>query len=71
VRSSDDSPSPYTERGTGGEVLFLLASLVAWYVHGLFDYFYEFTPTYVAFWLIAGLAVATAGTATPPGEEAA
>lgn len=35
--------------------LALLASLVTWYVHGLFDYFYEFTPTYVAFWLIAGL----------------
>jgi hypothetical protein len=34
----------------------LAASLLAWYVHGLFDYFYEFTPTYVAFWLIAGLA---------------
>ena len=37
----------------------LLASLVAWYVHGLFDAFVEFTPTYVAFWLIAGLALST------------
>lgn len=37
--------------------LALAASLVAWYVHGLFDYFYEFTPTYVAFWLMAGLAL--------------
>jgi len=35
----------------------LVASLTAWFVHGLFDYFYEFTPTYVAFWFIAALAV--------------
>jgi hypothetical protein len=33
----------------------LVASLLAWYAHGFFDYFYEFTPTYVAFWLIVGL----------------
>ena len=35
----------------------LLGSLAAWYVHGLFDSFYEFTPTLLAFWLLAGLAV--------------
>jgi O-antigen ligase len=35
--------------------LALTASLLTWFVHGLFDYFYEFTPTYVAFWLVAGL----------------
>jgi hypothetical protein len=34
----------------------LAASLLAWYIHGALDYFYEFTPTFVAFWLIAGLA---------------
>jgi len=33
----------------------LVAALVAWYVHGFFDYFYEFTPTYVAFWLLVAL----------------
>lgn len=38
--------------------LALAGSLAAWFVHGLFDYFYEFTPTYVAFWLITGLALA-------------
>lgn len=35
----------------------LLASLITWFVHGLFDSFIEFTPTYVAFWLITGLAL--------------
>ena len=35
----------------------LMAALVAWYVHGFFDYFYEFTPTYVAFWLLVALLV--------------
>lgn len=47
-------------RQTRPEAIWLLtlglaASLLAWYVHGFFDYFYEFTPTYVAFWLIVGL----------------
>ncbi len=37
--------------------LSLLAALTAWYVHGMLDSFYEFTPTFVAFWLIAGLAL--------------
>lgn len=41
--------------------LALIASLTAWYVHGIVDYFYEFTPTTLAFWLIAGLAVSAAG----------
>ena len=35
----------------------LFAALTAWYVHGFFDYFYEFTPTYVAFWLLVALLV--------------
>jgi O-antigen ligase len=33
------------------------AALVAWFAHGLLDDFYRYTPTLVAFWLIAGLAV--------------
>lgn len=35
----------------------LVGSLTAWYVHGIFDNFYEFTPTYLAFWMIVGLAL--------------
>jgi hypothetical protein len=38
----------------------LLASLAAWFLHGIFDYFYEPLPTNLAFWLVAGLAVAVA-----------
>jgi hypothetical protein len=34
------------------------AALATWYIHGLFDFFYEFTPTYVAFWLLVGLLAA-------------
>ena len=41
--------------------LALFASLVAWFVHGLLDYFYEFAGTYILFWLIAGLAVSLVG----------
>lgn len=37
--------------------LALMGALCAWYVHGLVDYFYEFTPTYTAFWLLVGLSV--------------
>lgn len=35
--------------------LAVFAGLAAWFVHGLLDSFYEFTPTYTAFWLLAGL----------------
>jgi O-antigen ligase/polysaccharide polymerase Wzy-like membrane protein/Ig-like domain-containing protein len=42
-------------------LLALIASLAAWYIHGLFDYFFEFTPTYVVFWLILGLALRVRG----------
>jgi hypothetical protein len=38
----------------------LAASLTAWFVHGLFDYFYEPLPTNLAFWFVAGLALAAA-----------
>jgi O-antigen ligase len=37
--------------------LALFASLIAWFVHGLLDYFYEFAGTYILFWIIAGLAI--------------
>lgn len=37
----------------------LVAGLATWYVHGFFDYFYEFTPTYIAFWLLVGFLAAT------------
>jgi hypothetical protein len=40
--------------------LALAASLVAWYVHGMFDYFFSFTPAYVAFWLVAALSARAA-----------
>lgn len=35
----------------------VLAGLAAFFVHGLFDYFFEFTATYALFWLLAGMAV--------------
>jgi O-antigen ligase len=35
----------------------LLGSLMAWYLHGMVDYFYEFTPTFVVFWMIVGLSL--------------
>jgi len=43
------------KNGLGIWWLALAASLSTWFVHGLFDYFYEFTPTNVAFWLVTGL----------------
>jgi O-antigen ligase len=36
------------------------ASLLAFFVHGTLDYFLEFTPVYLLFWLIVGLAMAAA-----------
>jgi hypothetical protein len=38
----------------------LAASLTAWFLHGLFDYFYEPLPTNLAFWCVVGLALAAA-----------
>lgn len=35
--------------------LAIFAGLMTWFVHGLLDSFYEFTPTYTAFWLLAAL----------------
>jgi hypothetical protein len=36
----------------------LFAGLITWYVHGLFDYFYEFSATYILFWLMVGMVAA-------------
>jgi hypothetical protein len=41
-------------------ILGCFASITLWFVHGIFDSFYEFTPTYLAFWLVAGLGLAIA-----------
>ncbi len=41
--------------------LALIGSLVTWYLHGFVDYFYEFAPTNIAFWLLAGLSVSLVG----------
>src|SRR5262249_60823041 len=38
--------------------LALAASLTAWFLHGLVDYFYEPLPTNLAFWLIGAIALA-------------
>lgn len=40
--------------------LAVFAGLMAWFVHGLLDSFYEFTPTYTAFWLLAALGLSAA-----------
>jgi len=37
--------------------LAITASLVTWFAHGVLDFFYEFTPTYLAFALLCGLAL--------------
>jgi hypothetical protein len=36
----------------------VVAGLVAYLLHGVLDYFLEFTPTYALFWLLAGMIVA-------------
>ncbi|HLF28109.1 MAG TPA: O-antigen ligase family protein [Anaerolineae bacterium] len=33
----------------------LILALLAFFIHGLFDYFFEFTSTYGLFWLLAGI----------------
>ncbi len=40
----------------------LAASLIAWFLHGVFDYFYEPLPTNLAFWFVVGLVLAAAET---------
>ena len=43
------------------------AGLATYLLHGVLDYFLEFTPTYALFWLLAGMMVAMDG----PPESAA
>jgi putative inorganic carbon (hco3(-)) transporter len=43
----------------------LAVALFTWYLHGLLDFFFEFTPTYVGFALVTGL-IASA----PSGSDA-
>jgi O-antigen ligase len=40
--------------------LAIVAALTAWFTHGLLDDFFRYTPTLVAFCMIAGLAASTA-----------
>ena len=37
--------------------LALIGGLIAWYLHGFVDFFYEFMPANTAFWLLVGLMV--------------
>ena len=46
-----------TARSTRALALGLSVALLTFFVHGLIDYFMEFTPTYGLFWLIAGLLI--------------
>jgi hypothetical protein len=41
-------------------LLALIGSLIAWYLHGFVDFFYEFMPANTAFWLLVGLIVSSA-----------
>jgi hypothetical protein len=51
LRSPPDGPvSPWS--------VGLAVSLLAFFLHGLLDYFLEFTPVYLLFWLIVGLLLA-------------
>jgi hypothetical protein len=43
---------------TRGLALGLGAGLCAYLVHGAFDYFFEFTPTFALLWLLGGMVVA-------------
>jgi hypothetical protein len=45
----------------------LFASLIGWYTHGVVDFFYEFTSTYLAFALVSGLALAGSDQSRPKG----
>jgi len=51
--------------------LALAASLLTWFMHGLLDYFYEPMPTNLAFWLVAGLALASTESARPNDRKLA
>jgi hypothetical protein len=58
--------------GRGGRTLSLgvTAGLAAYFIHGTLDYFLEFTPTYVLFWLLCGaLAALARQAAREPGAQ--
>jgi O-antigen ligase len=46
-----------TARSLRALALGLSVALLTFFLHGLVDYFMEFTPTYSLFWLIAGLLI--------------
>ena len=46
------------------------AGLLAYLVHGFFDYFLEFTPTYALLWLLAGMLAALASAGAGAGAGA-
>jgi O-antigen ligase len=47
-----------TQTGGAWKWHFTLALLLAtWYIHGMVDSFWQFTPTYILFWLLAALAL--------------
>ena len=46
------------------------AGLLAYLVHGFFDYFLEFTPTYALLWLLAGMLAALASETSETNERA-
>lgn len=47
-----------TQTGWAWKWHFTLALLLAiWYIHGMVDSFWQFTPTYILFWLLAALAL--------------
>ncbi len=46
------------------------ASLIAWAIHGLVDYFYEFLPVVFVYWIIVGLAASSAVHALDEAGEA-
>jgi len=65
LRTSFSDLTPVSVDGTRDATLWawrlgLAASLTAWFLHGLFDYFYEPLPTNLAFWFVVGLALAAA-----------
>jgi hypothetical protein len=55
-----------TTRSTRALALGLSVALLTFFMHGLVDYFMEFTPTYGLFWLIAGLLI---GLLTGTGDD--
>lgn len=69
LRPAPGSVSSELDEDTALAILWRLAvfaGLTAWFVHGLFDSFYEFTPTYMAFWLLAALGLSGGHGEHPP-----